>query len=192
MIEPVEVPADDRLLAIELRSRRMGFVVFEGPARLLDWGVQSCSCSTRRLHEVVAKRVRPLLFRYRPFAVVMRRDNQYSSQTATRLRISMGAIRREAHRCGVEIRMVKTKLRKHFFVQLGRDAKHRVAPLIADLFEELSLMVQPEREAWHSESYHTVIFDAAATGLVAFADEFDPDGVRELIANTKFFRRPPQ
>jgi hypothetical protein len=60
------------------------------------------------------------------------------------------------------------------------------------LFEELSLMVQPERKAWHSESYHTVILDAAATGLVAFADEFNADGVRELMANTKSFRRSPQ
>src|ERR1039458_10291005 len=155
MIDTVELPAAERLLALQIRSRRIGFVVFEGPSRLLDWGVRGCSCPTPRLHEVVAKRVRPLLVRYRPFAVVMRRENQYFSQTATRLRTSVGAIRREAHRCGVEIRLVKTKPRKHFFVQLGRDAKHQVAPLIADLFEELSLMVQPERKAWHSESYHT-------------------------------------
>src|ERR1017187_10515811 len=117
MIDKAELPSTERLLAIEVRSRRIGFVVFEGPARLLDWGVRSCSCPTRRLHEVVAKRVRRLLLRYRPFAVVMRRDNQYSSQTAARLRTSMGAIRREAHRCGVEIRLVKTKPRKYFFVQ---------------------------------------------------------------------------
>jgi hypothetical protein len=132
------------------------------------------------------------LDRYKPFAVVMRRDNQNVSRTAGRIRASVGAIRREAHRCGVEIRLVKTKSRRHFFVQLGRDAKHQVTPLIAELFEELSLMVRPQRKAWHSESYHTVILDAAATGLVAFADEFNPDGVRALIENTKSFRRPPK
>jgi hypothetical protein len=104
----------------------------------------------------------------------------------------MDAISREAHRCGAKIRLVKTKSRNRFFVQLRRNAKHQVAPLIADLFEELSLMVQPERKAWHSESYHTVIFDAAATGLVAFAEEFNPEGVRELLATTDPFGRPPQ
>ena len=192
MIDTVELSYDQRLLAVEVRSRRMGFVVFEGPARLLDWGVKSCSFPTRRLHKVVAKRVRPLLYRYRPIAVVMRSDNQNSSQTAARIRVSMDAISREAHRCGAKIRLVKTKSRNRFFVQLRRNAKHQVAPLIADLFEELSLMVQPERRPWHSESYHTAIFDAAATGLVAFADEFNPDGLRELIANSKSFRRLPQ
>ncbi len=192
MIEDVTIHAVERLLALEIRSQRIGFVVFEGPTRLLDWGVRSCSHPTRRLHEVVAKRVRSLLFRYRPFAVAMRSDNHYSSQTTARLRISVGAIRREANRCGVKLRLLKTKPREHFFVQLRCGTKHQVAQLMAALFEELSWRVPPKRKPWHSESYHTVIFDAAATGLVAFAEEFNPDAVRELIATTEPFRRPPK
>jgi hypothetical protein len=77
------------------------------------------------------------------------------------------------------------------FDQLRYDAKHQIAQLIADLFEELSWRVQPRRKAWHSESYHTVIFDAAATGLVTLAKEFDSDAVRDLIARTESFRRLP-
>jgi hypothetical protein len=190
MIHNAELPTAERLLALEIRSQKMGFVVFEGPNRLLDWGVLNCSHPTRRLHEIVAKRVKPLLFRYRPLAVVMRCDNHYSTQNPVRLRISVGAIRKEAHRSGVEFRLLTTKSRKHFFVQVGCDAKHQVAQLIAELFEELSRRGQPKRKAWHSESYHTVIFDAAATGLASFAEEFNPDAVRELIANTESFRRP--
>lgn len=191
MTENVSAQAATRLLAVEVRSRKMGFAVFDGPGRLLDWGVQSCSCPTRRLHEVVTKKVRPLLVRYRPLAVVMRSDNHYSAQSPTRLRISVGAIRKEAHRCGTEVRLLRMKHRNNFFAHVGYDAKHQVAQLIADLFEELSGRVQPVRKAWHSESYHTVIFDAAATGLVAFAEEFDPDAVRALISTIKSFRRLP-
>jgi hypothetical protein len=191
MIENVGSQPAKRLLALEVRSRKIGFAVFEGPSRLLDWGVRSCSHHpTRTLHEVVAKRVRPLLFHYRPFAVVMRRESQYSSKTAVRLRVSVSAIRREANRSGVEIRLVKAKTRNQFFVQLRCERKHQVAQLVGDLFEELSWSVQPQRKAWHSESYHTVIFDAAATGLVAFSDELNPDTVRELIAHAESFRRP--
>jgi len=180
-----------RLLAVEVRSRRIGFVVLEGPSRLLDWGVRDCSCPTRRLHKVVVKRLRPLLCHYRPFAVVMRRENQHVSQTATRLRISISAIRREARRYGVEFRLLKPKARKHFFAQLRRAAKHQIAQLIGELFEELSWKVQPQRKAWDSEKYNMVILDAAASGLVAFANEFNSDTVRELIANTESFRRLP-
>jgi hypothetical protein len=104
----------------------------------------------------------------------------------------MGAIKEEARRCSVETRLLKTKPRQHFFDQLRRGTKHQIAQLIADLFEELSWRVQPQRKAWHSESYHAVIFDAAATGLAAFAEEFNPNSVQELIAMTESFRRPPK
>ncbi len=190
MIQDATINTGERLLALEIRSQKIGFVVFDGPTRLLDWGIKTCLHPTRRLHEVVTKRVRPLLFRYRPFAVVMRRDNHYSSQTTARLRISAGAIKREARRCGVKFRLLRTKTRKHFFAQFRCDTKHQVAQLIANLFEELSWMVAPKRKPWHSESYHAVIFDAVATGLVAFAAEFNPDAVRALIATRESFRRP--
>lgn len=190
MIQDATINTVERLLALEIRSQRIGFAVFDGPTRLLDWGVGSYSRPTRRLHEVVATRVRSLLVRYRPFAVVMRRDNHYSLQSPARLRISVGAIRGETRRCGVDFQLLSTKTRKHFFAQLRCDTKHQVAQLITDLFEELSWMVPPKRKPWHSESYHAVIFDAAATGLVAFAEEFNPDAVRALIATTESFHRP--
>jgi hypothetical protein len=192
MIENVGVRPADRLLALEVRSRRMGFVVFEGPTRLLDFGIRGYSQPTQRLHEVVARRMRPLLLRYRPHAVVMRRDNHYSSQKPARLRIATDAIRKEAERCGIEFRLMRTKSRKKFFVQVGCDSKHQVAQLIAELFREIAWRAQSRRKAWHSESYHTVIFDAVATGLVAFADEFDPGALRDLVATKNPFAGLPK
>ena len=191
MVDNVGLQPAGRLLAVEVRSRRIGFVVFEGPTRLLDWGVRGCQSPTRVLDKVVAKKVRPLLSHYRPFAVVMRRENQYVSQTAKRFRISVNAIRKEAHRSGVETRLLKKKSIKRFSDQLQYGAKHQVAEVIAGLFEELSWKAQPQRKAWHSESYHTVIFDAVVTALVIFGDEFNSEGVEELIAKTKSFRRLP-
>lgn len=161
----------DRLLALEVRSRRIGFAVFEGPSRLLDWGIRSCSHPTPTLREVVAKRVRPLFSRYDPVAVVIRNENQYSSQTVARFRASVSSIRKEARRCGVDFRLLKATTRKHFFARRGFDTKYRVAEMIGGLFEELSWKAPPRRRAWHSESYHTIIFDAAATGLAALADD---------------------
>lgn len=150
-----------------------------------------CACPTPRLHECVTKIVKPLLFRYEPFAVVMRRENQHSSKTASRLRISMGTIRREANRCGAEFRLLKTKIRKRFFVQRQCDTKYQIAQLIAELFEELWWRVQPQRRAWHSESYHAAIFDAVATGLAAFADEFNSDTVQGIDSNDRVFSPAP-
>lgn len=174
MTKNVGLQPADRLLALEIRSRRIGFAVFEGPSRLLDWGIRSCSHPTRSLRKIVAKRVRPLLIRYEPVAVIMRSENQYSSQTAARHRVSVVAITQEARRCGVEFRLLKTEMRKRFFVQRGYDTKYQVAEMIGELFKELSWKAQPQRKAWHSESYHTIIFDAVATGLASFAEGVNP------------------
>jgi len=94
MIDKASQAAAIRLLALEARSGKIGFVIFEGPARLLDWGVLGCAEPTSHLRSVVERRVRPLLFRYRPLAVVMRRDNHYSLQSPSRLRVSIRAIKR--------------------------------------------------------------------------------------------------
>jgi hypothetical protein len=104
----------------------------------------------------------------------MRSENQYSSQTAARHRVSVVAITQEARRCGVEFRLLKTEMRKRFFVQRGYDTKYQVAEMIGELFKELSWKAQPQRKAWHSESYHTIIFDAVATGLASFAEGVNP------------------
>ncbi len=52
---------------------------------------------------------------------------------------------KEAHRCGVEFRLLRTKSMKHFFVQVGCDAKYQVAQLIAELFKEISWRARPKR-----------------------------------------------
>ena|ERR1035441_5489984 len=89
MIQDAPLNPVERLLALEIRSQRIGFAVFDGPTRLLDWEIGTLLHPTCSLHDIVAKRVRPLLSRYRPFVVVMRCDNHYSSQSPARLRISV-------------------------------------------------------------------------------------------------------
>jgi hypothetical protein len=53
---------DRRILAIALRSRRFGFAVFEGPNRLLDWGivkgrVKPGHCGGVKLDQLVAAKL---------------------------------------------------------------------------------------------------------------------------------------
>ena len=60
-----------RVLALELRPRSLGFVVFEGPEQLLDWGVKSL-CNFPG-HEVPAcERVSPLLGEFQPAVVLLK------------------------------------------------------------------------------------------------------------------------
>jgi hypothetical protein len=87
--------------------------------------------------------MKPLLFRYSPYAVVMRRDNHDALRNPARLRIATDAIRKEANRCGIQFRLLDTRSRKKFFVRVGCDAKHQVAQLIAVLFKEIGWTAQP-------------------------------------------------
>src|SRR5580704_12418635 len=64
--------ANQRLLALEIRRQKIGFVVVEGKARLLDWGVRSFK-SRDSIEETVSKKIKPVLNLYSPAIIVMKR-----------------------------------------------------------------------------------------------------------------------
>ncbi len=53
-----------RVLALDIRSAKFGFVVFEGPDTVLDFGVRSCAGPLRA---TAKKRVLSLLDLYLPY-----------------------------------------------------------------------------------------------------------------------------
>src|SRR5689334_8774444 len=73
-----------RLIAVEIRPSKTGFVVFEGRNRLLDWGV--CTHSKEQGHAALAgKKIAALLDLYSPAVFVVRRRDVAARQRATAL-----------------------------------------------------------------------------------------------------------
>ena len=160
-----ERPQSSRLLALEIRPRKFGFVVFEGPTRLLDWGVRSYPGRGTHRRSTVTKRICVLLDLYAPSVLVMRRRDSSSRKARKVILSAVQAIRTEARSRSVKLQSVDTREIRCFFAEHGCTTKHQIASLLAEWFEELSWKMPPERKAWQSEAYIMLIFDAAATGV---------------------------
>lgn len=158
----------ERLLALEIRPRKFGFVVFAGPTRVLDWGVR-CAVKRDAPRQLIAgKAVRSLLDLHEPSAVVVRVTDRTSKREEVAVRAVAKAIRAEARRRSIEWRTIHAREVKRLFAQYGCKNKQQAASLIGEWSEELSWKVPRERKAWQAESYHACIFDAAAAGIAFF------------------------
>ncbi len=163
-----EPPQKERLVALEIRPRKFGFVVFEGPTRLLDWGVKSYLGPSAHCRATLKKRIRVLLESYAPASVVMRRRNSFSRKAREAILSAVQTIGLEARSRSINLQSLNTQEIKRFFAKRGCTTKHEIASLLGKRFEELSWKVPPTRKSWQCESYHMCMFDAAAAGMTFF------------------------
>jgi len=161
-----------RLIAFDVRPRRIAYAAFETPARLLDWGTRSVGPGP-----TADGRFTGILRAYRPSVLVLRgiapggrRDNPRTKQV-------LSAIEAEAKCLAVTVALLTERQLEIFFRQHGRVTKHQIAQAIGEWFPELSTLVPPPRKPWQPEHWRTVTFDAIATAVAYLADEqIDPGG----------------
>lgn len=154
----------ERLLALEVRSQRIGFIVLQGTTRLLDWGVRTYGKQKSNAPSVGCSRVATLLDLYSPAVIVIRRRKTVRTPrriiSATVVRIAA-----EARRRSISCRFVTAKEVRHFFARYDVTTKHAIASLLAKWFPDLTWKLPRKRRAWESESYNAPLFDAAATAV---------------------------
>src|SRR5436305_5159583 len=104
MIEP---SVQERILALDLRPRSFGYVVFEGPAELLEWGVRSFRSGTNTVRVPAHEKLARLLEEYVPSTLVVKEVRPSAdSKTAVKLKEILDAIKAEARRHRVAIRSI--------------------------------------------------------------------------------------
>lgn len=154
-----------RLVALEIRPRVMGFVIFDERKRLVDWGSRKYRVRTQTLLKVVTKKLNVLLDLYVPSAVVVRTRDVRSRKARRRIDTVTGILRAEARRRAIKVQMVSTKAIRRRFAPHHCATKQEIARLIAGWFRELSLKLPPKRKHWRTEDSRMILFDAAATAL---------------------------
>src|SRR5258708_3724101 len=154
-----------RVLALDLRPRSFGFVVFEGPDQLLDWGVKIF----RDLggHEVPAReRLALLLHEFDPAIVLLKSSVWTQQSTKPQLTSILDAIRREG-KDRIAVRLISPqRIRRLFPLDLRN--KDDLASRVAARFPDLAWKLPPRRKCWNREHYRMSIFDAAALGTAYF------------------------
>jgi hypothetical protein len=154
---------DERLLALEVRARRLAFAVFEGSG-LLDWGARSYAAGPLGVESSIEK-LRFLLHLYAPPVVIARGTRHAKDRSSEAAAHALRTIKTELKRRSIRLVLVDRHDVRQFFAQYGCRAKHEIAALIANQFPELKWRVPRPRRPWDPEAYAVAVFDAVATAL---------------------------
>jgi len=160
---------DRRVLALDVRPRSFGYVVFEGPDRLLDWGVRSFRKGVNSVRVPLATKIAALMEEFDPAIVVTKEAPSRKKVNRAKSRRILDVIRHKASICGIQTRVFKRRTVKNLFGGQVRLTKYQIATALAERFAELAPILPPKRKPWQSEDYRMSIFDAAALGVAYFA-----------------------
>jgi hypothetical protein len=151
---------EKRVLALDVHPRSFGFVVFEGPNRMIDWGVRSFRAGVNAVKIPASTKFLALLDEFRPSAVVI------GDRLTGRTRM-LATIERQARSRRIPVRRISRREVNRAFVGFERN-KYEVASALTQQFPDLASRLPPRRNCWQSEDYRMGIFDAAALGVAYF------------------------
>jgi len=163
-----------RVLALDVRPRSFGYVVFEGPTLLLDWGVQSFRNGRNAVRVPLATKIAALLEDFQPAVVVAKEPPSRKKVNRGRTRKVLELVRHKASLRGIRTRVFNRRAGRNPFGGEERVTKHKVATALAERFTELAPILPPKRKPWQSEDYRMSIFDAAALGVAYFDRQKNP------------------
>lgn len=153
-----------RLLALEIRPRKTGFVVIEETTTLVDWGVRKYS-DVRRDPGNALTRIAALFDLHSPESVVMRHRSGLPKERADIIRAIQHGICSEAKRRRIACCFIEAYQVREFFVHYGSKTKYGIASILAAWFDDLAWQLPAKRRAWQSEAHGMLLFDAAAAGV---------------------------
>lgn len=156
---------EQRILAIDPTHRGFGYVVFEGPERLIDWGVRNIQGPKNRASIQAAS---DLISFYRPQILVLEDTVSKPCQRRKRVQILIAGLDELGRSRGITVRKLSMQKVKKTFLPFGIRNKNQMARFIAARFPELARYVPAERKPWMSEDLRMAIFDAAAMTLALF------------------------
>jgi hypothetical protein len=160
--------ATERVLAIELRVQRFGFVLWEHPGVLLDWGVSGYHTG---VPEALDRKISYFADKFAPFYILCRERPGGGERQQILLKQRLDVLRKQAEQQSILIRLISAStLRKHFQEQ-GRNNKYEVSQIVATYFPELAWRLPAKRKPWQSEPLTQALFDAAMLAVFHSAEK---------------------
>jgi hypothetical protein len=151
----------ERLLALDLHRQRMAFALFEGPNRLLDWGVKSFRGGVNAVKVPYGTKIARLLSECQLHAVILK------AGAGGRVAQKSMMVESRARSCRVPVRYITRHAIQQAFSP--SNTKYERAQLVATAFPELEDRLPKKRKPWQSEHYQMSIFDATALGVAYFS-----------------------
>jgi hypothetical protein len=154
-----------RVLSIDPHPRGFGYAVFEGPARLVDWGTKDIR---QDKEQAALQRIEELVRIYRPRVIVVEDCAHGKSRRNPRVRLLTERILVAAREFGVEGHTLPLAAVYRAFAGTSAGTKYGIATALVRAFPELMVRLPPKRKPWQSEDSRMSIFDAVALGLAYF------------------------
>lgn len=154
-----------RIMAMVVRSQRLGFAVLEGALGLLEWRVVYYEKNTEAQIAAAKKKIAGLIHLHAPSVVVLCRTRLDHAHNAPRVDSVARAIKREAALRFIPVVTVKRAVVRDAFDGLGVRSREGVAATLATMFPELQPKLPSKRKIWHGEHAIMPMFDAVALAV---------------------------
>lgn len=148
---------ETRVLALDIRPRRFGYVCMEIPDSILDLGVTKYGSA-----RIAAFRAESFLERLNPYLLVLRQVTRNSSRDQSKTLAIQYAAWRFARRSAIRVVFVHERQLFEYFATRDAHTKHDVAMLLASNFPDLGWYLPQTRKPWEPEHRHMLVFDATS------------------------------
>lgn len=156
------------VVALQPARNGIGFVVFQGEERAVDWGVMRLQPHN---HKEYLKRIEEELFDvYLPDAVIIQ-DGEDRPVHYSRVQLLIEDIEQRAVRNDIHCYRYTRKQVRAVFQGENITNKDDVASEIAKRFPEFKTFLPPRRKIYQPEHHRMYIFDAIALALTYFYQE---------------------
>jgi hypothetical protein len=164
---------DPVLLAIDLRHRRFGYAAFQGHRTLLEWGQRYYPAIGDAERAIAQTRLSKLMDVVAPDLILIKQERWDRAYHDRHLANPLKALRSEATRRTVPIRLIREETVRTTFGKFGCHTKPEIAATLASFFPELLSSIPPPRKAWQTEHSRMSVFDAVALGVAYWHSERD-------------------
>lgn len=161
------------VLALQPSARGLAYVLFEGPLSPIDWAIKDIR-GPKKLSATFRATI-DLITRYEPDVLVIEDKQVSSTRQLQRRKRFQRMLRSYAEGHALDVHAFTRSNIRACFADAGAVTRREIAQVIAGKIHAFSRL-PPERRRWNSEHQRMFLFDAAALGLVYFANRgLDPD-----------------
>src|SRR6266481_2869751 len=146
-----------RVFALDPYSRGFGFVVFEGPEHLIDWGLKE---ARREKYICSLRQVKQLIEMYHPDVLVMEATRDPQCRRCLRVRALLQAMSQLAAEKKLKTGSFSRRAVQATFSAVSPVTKYEMMNAIVACLPELTPWRPPLRKPWMSENSRASIFDA--------------------------------
>jgi len=158
------------VLAIEPRSKGLGYVFVDHKCRLIDWGVHEVRIAKRRR---CLKHAIRLIRGFQPSFVILENPDAPSAHRSRWVHDLIHNITREAESEGVNTHLLSRRDVLICFCNRSDGSTDGISKAVCSHFPELSARLPKRRRVWETEHYSTALFMAAALSVTFFTKQSD-------------------